>query len=178
MGLLPLARHPVTRESTGTRILIVDDEPAISWALERALAREGHAVAVAASAEQALSLAAKHAPDVVILDVRLPGMNGLTALPRLKERAPDAAVIVITAFGDLPTAVRAVEGGAFDYLTKPFDLSQALDAVARALQRRPVPEAAAPGPPAGVEEFVGKSAAMQAGFKRIALVGPRDPCVL
>ena len=167
----------MTRESTGRHILIVDDEPAIAWALERALAREGHGVAVAASAEQAL--AAKLVPDVIILDVRLPGMDGLTALPRLKERAPDAAVIVITAFGDLPTAVRAVEGGAFDYLTKPFDLSQALDAVKRALQRRPLEASAAhieqPSPSA---DIIGASPAMQQVFKRIALVAPHDAAVL
>jgi two-component system nitrogen regulation response regulator GlnG len=160
-------------------ILIIDDEEAVCWALERALAREGHTTAVAASAEQGLALAARQAPDAVILDVRLPGMDGLTALARLHKVAPEAAVVVVTAFGNLPTAVKAVEGGAFDYLPKPFDLGQALDAVARALQRRPTPEAApALGPDAGPEEFVGRSAAMQAVFKRIALVAPRDACVL
>ena len=169
----------MTRESTGRHILIVDDEPAISWALERALSREGHSVAVAASAEKALALVAKHAPDVVILDVRLPGMDGLTALPRIKARAPDAAVIVITAFGDLPTAVKAVEGGVFDYLTKPFDLSQALDAVARALQRRPGDAVGATiQPPGPTADIIGVSPAMQQVFKRIALVAPHDACVL
>ena len=169
----------MTRESTGRHILIVDDEPAISWALERALSREGHSVAVAASAEKALALVAKHAPDVVILDVRLPGMDGLTALPRIKGRAPDAAVIVITAFGDLPTAVKAVEGGVFDYLTKPFDLSQALDAVARALQRRPGDAVGATiQPPGPTADIIGVSPAMQQVFKRIALVAPHDACVL
>ena len=93
--------------------------------------------------------------------------------------AVDAPVIVVTAFGNLPTAVRAVEDGAFDYLAKPFDLEQALDAVNRALQRRPVKEAApAEAPVAEPEEFVGRSSAMQAVFKRIALVAPRDACVL
>jgi two-component system nitrogen regulation response regulator GlnG len=168
----------VTRESTGRHILIVDDEPAIAWALERALAREGHGVAVAASAEQALALSSKCTPDVVILDVRLPGMDGLTALPRLKDRAPDAAVIVITAFGDLPTAVRAVEGGAFDYLTKPFDLSQALDAVKRALQRRPREASAHIESPSPSADIIGAGPAMQQVFKRIALVAPHDAAVL
>jgi two-component system nitrogen regulation response regulator GlnG len=160
-------------------ILIVDDEETVCWALQRALAREGHAVSVAASAEQALPLIDEKRPDAVILDVRLPGMDGLTALARIKQTAADVPVIVVTAFGNLPTAVRAVEGGAFDYLAKPFDLHQALDAVSRALQRRPVPPMAEPeAPAAGPEEIVGRSPAMQTVFKRIALVAPRDACVL
>src|SRR5687767_2823011 len=117
-------------------ILIIDDEEAVCWALERALRKEGHEVAVAASAEEGLVLADRQPPDAIILDVRLPGMDGLTALGQLKKRTEDSPVIVVTAFGNLTTAVKAVEGGAFDYLTKPFDLDQALDAVNRALQRR------------------------------------------
>ena len=157
-------------------ILIIDDEEAVCWALERALKHQGHRVRTAASAEQGLALAARQPPDAVILDVRLPGMDGLTALPRLRQAAPEAAVIVVTAFGDLPTAVGAVEGGAFDYLPKPFDLSQALEAVARALERLPSSPAIAPTGPS--DDIVGASAAMQAVFKRIALVAPREACVL
>src|SRR5262245_28663075 len=127
----------MTQTNSARHILIIDDEQAVCWALERALVGEGHQVRVAASAEQAFALLGRHTADVIILDVRLPGMDGLTALPRLRQAAPDAAVIVITAFGSLPTAVRAVEGGAFDYLAKPFHLDQALDAVGRALHRRP-----------------------------------------
>jgi two-component system, NtrC family, nitrogen regulation response regulator GlnG len=162
------------------QILIIDDEEVVCWSLQRALARQGHAVLTAGAAEQGLKLFAQHRPDVVILDVRLPGMDGLTALQRMHERAPDVPVVVITAFGNLPTAVKAMESGAFDYLTKPFDLDQALAAVQRALSRRP------PAPPEEVaalaavepEEIVGRSPAMQAVFKRIALVAPRDSCVL
>jgi two-component system nitrogen regulation response regulator GlnG len=162
-------------------ILLVDDEEAVCWSLQRALGREGHSVAVAASAEQAFALLNQQRPDVVVLDVRLPGMDGLTALARLRRIAPDLPVIVVTAFGDLPTAVRAVEGDAFDYLAKPFDLHQAIECVNRALQRRPAPEMAASGPEnvaAGPEEIVGRSPAMQNVFKRIALVASRDACVL
>lgn len=160
-------------------ILIVDDEEAVCWALQRALGREGHSVAVAASAEQGLRLIGEQRPDAVVLDVRLPGMDGLTALGRLHDRLPGVPVIIITAFGNLSTAVKAVEGGAFDYLTKPFDLAQALDAVRRALNRRPLAEAAEPEPvAAGSDEIIGRAPAMQAVFKRIALVAPRDACVL
>lgn len=160
-----------------SHILIVDDEEAVCWALERALAREGHRVRVTATAEEAFTLAARQRPDVVVLDVRLPGMDGITALGRLRAITQDAPVIIITAFGNLSTAVQAVEGGAFDYLAKPFDLAQALDTVARALQRRPVSEAVAE-PAAGGEEMIGGSPVMQNVFKRIALVAPRDACVL
>jgi len=91
---------------------------------------------VAPSAEAAFALAAKKSPDVILLDVRLPGLDGLSALGKLRQLSDDAPVIVMTAFGNLATAVRAVEGGAFDYLAKPFDLDQALELVARAIQRR------------------------------------------
>ncbi len=164
-----------------SHVLVIDDEEAVCWALQRALTREGHQVAVAASAEQAFELAAKKRPEVIILDVRLPGMDGLTALGRLRQLTHDAPVIVVTAFGNLTTAVKAVEGGAFDYLAKPFDLDQALDAVSRALQRRVLEEQppADPSQPAwGSDELVGSSPAMQVVFKRIALVAPRDACVL
>jgi two-component system nitrogen regulation response regulator GlnG len=162
-------------------VLIVDDEEAVCWALQRALSREGYSVAVTASAEQALALIQRRHPDVMILDVRLPGMDGLSALRQMREIAPEVPVIVATAFGSLPTAVQAVEDGAFDYLAKPFDLSQALEAVGRALQRRLLPEPAVEGPSdalAAAEEIIGRSPAMQTVFKRIALVAPRDVCVL
>jgi two-component system nitrogen regulation response regulator GlnG len=164
-----------------SHVLIVDDEEAVCWALERALTREGHQVAVAASAEEAFQQIARRRPDAIILDVRLPGMDGLTALARLRQLAHEAPVIVVTAFGNLDTAVRAVEGGAFDYLAKPFDLAQALDTVARALQNRELQGRASPGvtePPGGPEELIGRSLAMQNVFKRIALVAPRDASVL
>ncbi len=164
-------------------VLIVDDEEPIAWALRRAFERIGHKVAVAATAEDGLAKAKTAKPDVVFLDVRLPGMDGLTALDKLKSVAPDAAVVVITAHGNLNTAVRAVAGGAFDYLAKPFDLAQAMDAVARALARagkasgdsRPPLAADADANP---DAIVGRSPAMQTVFKRIALVAPTTACVM
>ncbi len=159
--------------------LIIDDEEPITWALRRAFEREGFRAAVSGSAEDGLRKAAIHPPDVVFLDVRLPGMDGLTALSRLKEVAPAAAVVVITAHGNLDTAVKAVAGGAFDYLAKPFDLAQALDAARRAVARAE-PEAAAPAaePDTSPDALVGRSAAMQTVFRRIALVAPTAACVL
>jgi two-component system, NtrC family, nitrogen regulation response regulator GlnG len=166
---------------TMSHVLIVDDEEAVCWALKKALSKVGHDAAVASSAEEAFRLAEKHIPDAIILDVRLPGLDGLSALGRLHELSHDAPIIVVTAFGNLSTAVRAVEGGAFDYLAKPFDLDQALDTVARALKRRSMQQAPAAPLPESVEppeEMVGTSPAMQTVFKRIALVAPREACVL
>jgi two-component system nitrogen regulation response regulator GlnG len=164
-------------------ILIIDDEEPIAWALRRAFDRAGHRVAVAATAEDGLTQARRSPPDVIFLDVRLPGMDGLTALAELKAAAPAAAVVVMTAHGNLNTAVKAVEGGAFDYLAKPFDLAQALDAAKRATDRR----GEEPGglrPPLATEDdtspdaIVGRGPGMQTVFRRIALVAPTEACVL
>jgi two-component system nitrogen regulation response regulator GlnG len=165
-----------------SHVLIVDDEEAVCWALKKALGKLGHQVAVAPSAEEGFRRAREQVPDVIILDVRLPGLDGLSALAELQQLSRDAPIIVVTAFGNLSTAVRAVEGGAFDYLAKPFDLDQALETVVRALQRRALQQqpvsAAVREDAVSPEEMVGTSPALQTVFKRIALVAPRDACVL
>ncbi len=163
-----------------SRVLIIDDEQAVCWSLQRALSHEGHEVATASTAEDGFVEASKRRPDAIILDVRLPGMDGISALGRLRELSKEAPIIVVTAFGNLSTAVRAVEGGAFDYLAKPFDLDQAIDAINRALESARMREqsngtVAAPVEP---EEFIGRSPVMQTVFKRIALVAPTNACVL
>ena len=103
-----------------SKLLIVDDEESICWGLSQLGESHGHEVMMASTAEQALSLAEKDRPDVVVMDVRLPGMDGLTAMQGLYERIGPVPVIVITAYGDLQTAVEAVRNGAFDYIVKPF----------------------------------------------------------
>jgi two-component system nitrogen regulation response regulator GlnG len=159
------------------RILIIDDEPAIGWSLRELLTDEGHAVEVASSAEAALETCGRFAPEAMLLDVRLPGRDGLTALPDLRAAAPGAAIVVMTAFGDLDTAVRAVAAGAFDYLVKPFDLASVSRVVSRALADRgeSVPAPVADASPA---RLVGSSAAMQAVFKQIAVAAATDLPVL
>ena len=160
-------------------VLIIDDEEAIAWALRKACERQGYHVAVAASAEAGLAEAHRHPPDVVLLDIRLPGMDGLTAMTRLAALAPDTAVIIMTAHGNLDTAVRAVAGGAFDYLAKPFDLQTGLDVVQRAVTRPRTNDLPRSTEPLGRSDaLIGQSPAMQAIFKRIALVAPTDACVL
>ena len=126
-----------------SRILIVDDEASICWAFRESLGDLGHHVEVAATAEEGLRIAGSGTLDVVVLDVRLPGMDGLTAMRSFRERIGHAPIIIITAFGNLETAVRALEGGAFDYLVKPFDLDQATTVVKRALEKRQSREPAA-----------------------------------
>ena len=118
------------------RILIVDDEPAICWSLKRLLEEEGFFVDVAASAEEGLSRATNDAPDLLILDVRLPGMTGIQALPEFRARIGAVPVVMMTAFGDLQTAVAANRGGVAEYLTKPFDAAQVVAAARRALDAK------------------------------------------
>lgn len=163
-------------------VLIVDDEPAICWAFSEALTDDGHSVRVVPSAEEALHLTdGGWRPDVVFMDVRLPGIDGLSAMGQLRERIGTTPVVVITAFGTLETAVRAIEQGAFDYLIKPFDLDQAVEILRRALAStspRVTADdinlvAAAPS-----DTIVGSSPAMQQVFKQIALVAASDVAVL
>ncbi len=158
-------------------VLICDDEEGIAWALRKLCERRGYRAVVTASAEDALKAAADTPPDAVFLDVRLPGMDGLTALAKLRAVAPAARAIVVTAHGNLSTAVKAVEGGAFDYLAKPFDLDQASDSLERALRHRPGSQPTEPAAPPS-DELVGRSPAMQSVFKRIALVAPTTASVL
>jgi two-component system nitrogen regulation response regulator GlnG len=160
-------------------LLIVDDEQSICWGLAR-LAREmGHTAATCASAEQGLEAARGRRPDAIVLDVRLPGMDGLTAMEHFRRQSGAVPIVVITAYGDLTTAVTAVRNGAFDYLTKPFDLKVAQRAIQRAMRRsaEPIEPAAALPPKRPEERIVGRSPAMQEVFKRIALVAPSDACV-
>ena len=159
-------------------ILIVDDEPAIGWSLRELLVDEGHTVTLATTVADALAACRARVPDTVLLDVRLPGRDGISAIPELRALAPRAPVIVMTAFGDLDTAVRTVAAGAYDYLVKPFDLEKVAAVVARALTDR-----AADAAPIAPEEdaaprLVGTGPRMQEVFKQIALVASADLPVL
>ena len=159
-----------------SHVLIVDDEPSICWALRECLTDEGFSVDVAGTAEQAFGLADQHAPDVIVMDVRLPGMDGLKAMRQLRDKSSTVPIIIMTAFGSLKIAVDAIDGGAFDYLTKPMDLDKAVAVVRQAASTSPksTPTAAEPD-----EAFiVGSSSKMQEVFRRIALVAEREVPVL
>jgi two-component system, NtrC family, nitrogen regulation response regulator GlnG len=160
-------------------LLIVDDEQSICWGLAKLAEHMGHSAATAVSAEQGLAAAGKTRPDVILLDVRLPGMDGLAAMQHFQKAAPGVPIVVMTAYGELSTAVTAVRNGAFDYLTKPFDLAVAQRAIESALKHNAKPAnepvRMPPKDPAGL--IVGASPPMQEVFKRIALVAPSEACV-
>ncbi|MBX9788826.1 MAG: sigma-54 dependent transcriptional regulator [Pirellulales bacterium] len=163
-----------------SHVLIVDDEESISWALGRMARDEGHEVSVAPSAEEALALIERRRPDVVMLDVRLPGLDGLSALSRMQPLLAGAPVVVMTAFGSLDVAVGAFGRGAFEYLVKPFDLSQACLVLRRALSD--AQQGSNKSEPLSNDlecsDFLGRSAAMQEVYKRIALAAPTGAPVL
>ncbi|HHW03607.1 MAG TPA: sigma-54-dependent Fis family transcriptional regulator [Thermoanaerobacterales bacterium] len=118
------------------KILIIDDEPAICSALKLSLESEGYKVNVSFSAKEGLSRLRTFLPDVVVLDLRLPDMDGLAVLSEIKEFDEGIIVIMITAFGETKTAVEAVKRGAVDYLVKPFDINELDVSVKRALKER------------------------------------------
>jgi two-component system response regulator HydG len=122
--------------ATGTHILVVDDEASARSGLEKLLRQEGYSVACADSGDAALALASEHPPEVVITDLKMPGMDGLELLRRLRENDKDLPVIVATAFGDVSTAVAAMRAGAEDYVTKPIDFDTLTLCIERALERR------------------------------------------
>ena len=162
-----------------SRILIVDDEASICFAFREFLTDEGHQVDIASSAEEGLRLADTGPVDAVVLDIRLPGIDGITAIGEFRKRIGPTPIVIITAFGNLETAVRSMEGGAFDYLVKPFDLDRASEVINRALEKLEVRERPVADPAyVNAETLIGGSPAMQDLFKSIALVAPTDVPVL
>lgn len=158
------------------KILVVDDEQAICWGIEKLGDSLGHQVFVASSAEQGLRLAAECQPDLLILDVRLPGIDGLSAMSEFRRILGAAPIVVMTAFGDLNTAVKAVQNGAFEYVLKPFDLAEIRGTIHRALlsvQNPPTSERTDI-----VDGMLGKTPIMQEVFKRLALAAAADASVL
>jgi DNA-binding NtrC family response regulator len=163
-----------------SRILVIDDEAAISWSLRELLEDDGHEVALAADIPAAVDVAGRFHPRVILLDVRLGSRDGIAALPEIRAACGDVPVVVMTAFGDLDTAVRAVEAGAFDYLVKPFDLERVSEVVARGLsdgQPRTEPAGVSSEPPDRAT-LIGSSPPMQEVFKQVALVAASDLPVL
>lgn len=156
-------------------LLVVDDEPSICWGFRRLGEQLGHRVVTASSAEQGLALARREQPDAVVLDVRLPGMDGLTAMEQFRQALGNVPIVVMTAYGDLTTAVQAVKQGVFEYLVKPFDAQRVQQVLQRALAT-PLPPMAAPDVP--VDGFIGQTPAMQEAFHQIALASHSDACVL
>ena len=115
----------------GLRTLLVDDEPLMRLSMVDALETVGHDVEAASSGTEGIEAIRQRSFDLVITDLRLPGADGLTVLKATKERSPDTEVVVITAHGSVETAVGAMKFGAFDYITKPFQMDELLLIVER-----------------------------------------------
>ena len=116
------------------KILLVDDDDRLRDSFYNILGMEGHTVRTAASGETALRLAEEETPDAVIMDVRMPGMDGLTALRLLHGRDPRLPVIIMTAYSTTESAIEATKLGAFDYILKPFEIPDMLELVTKALE--------------------------------------------
>jgi len=119
-----------------SRALVVDDEPDMRWLLAQVLQDEGFDVVTAEDGRAALEQISRETPDVVLLDLKMPGLDGLQALERAKAVDPHMPVVIVTAYGDLPSAIQAMRLGAYDYLTKPCDHNEILFTVRRALEKR------------------------------------------
>ena len=124
-----------TDKKQNARILVVDDEASARSGLEKLLRQEGYTVDAAADGPSALEIAADRPPDLVVTDLKMPGMDGVELLQRLRVQDPDLPVLVVTAFGDVGSAVNAMRAGAEDYLTKPVDFDALVLSIERALER-------------------------------------------
>jgi two-component system response regulator AtoC len=177
--------NPMAEPADRPSMLVVDDDPGASGLLTEIFRREGYDVTVAARGLDALELAAARAFDIVLSDVRLPDIDGLTVLRRLRAARPDLTVILITAFGTVEMAIRALHEGAYDYVRKPFRVEEVTRCVARAMDRRrilrergesPRPEGRPVRPP--VPDIVGASPAMVELFKLVHRVAGTRSSVL
>jgi two-component system nitrogen regulation response regulator GlnG len=158
-------------------IWVIDDDHAIRWVLEKALQREEMMVTTFESAAGVIEALRQGKPDAVIADIRMPGMSGLELLSSLRERLPDLPVIIMTAHSDLDSAVSAYQGGAFEYLPKPFDVDEAVALVRRAcLTHRQHSSPDQPAEP--LPEIIGEAPAMQEVFRAIGRLSRSNITVL
>ncbi|HQR12106.1 MAG TPA: sigma-54 dependent transcriptional regulator [Casimicrobiaceae bacterium] len=160
------------------RILVADDERSICDAFSLLLEAEGHTPLIASTGEGAIRLVRTARPDLVFVDVRMPGMDGLAVLKEIRRANPALPVVVMTAYGTLETAAEALRNEAFDYLGKPLDLGQIRQVLRRALHS-PAPESQTTSVPSGADAgprptLVGQSAPMQELFKLIVMLADND----
>jgi len=158
-------------------IWIVDDDQSIRFVLEKALARESLPVRSFTNARDVLAALDADEPQVLVSDIRMPGGSGIDLLAKVKERLPGLPVIVMTAFSDLDSAVSAFQGGAFEYLPKPFDLTKAVELIRRAVDES-VREDVADERLAQVPEMLGQAPAMQDVFRAIGRLSQSNVTVL
>jgi two-component system nitrogen regulation response regulator GlnG len=169
--------YETSRSDGNKSVWIVDDDRSIRWVLEKALAREGIPFKTFSSAyevQQALAIAQ---PLVLVSDIRMPGESGLVLLAKIKERYPQIRVIIMTAYSDLDSAVAAFQGGAFEYLPKPFDVDHALALIRRAATEAPANEPIVPSN-SETPEILGQAPAMQEVFRAIGRLSQSAATVL
>ena len=158
-------------------IWIVDDDESIRWVLEKALARENLATRSFSNARDAIAALEHETPQVLVSDIRMPGDSGLDLLQLVKSKYPGLPVIIITAFSDLDSAVAAFQGGAFEYLAKPFDIDKAVALIRRALEES-LRETSIETGPAETPEILGQAPAMQEVFRAIGRLSQSNVTVL
>ena len=163
-------------------ILIIDDDAQLRKSFNKLLIEEGYDIETASSGEMGLEMVNKNFPDLVILDMKLPGMNGLETFKAIHDIEPKLPVIIMTAYGTTETAIEATKMGAFDYLLKPFDIPEMLTIIKQALEagrfmRSPVEMDAAPDKTLR-EAIIGRSGLMQEVYKAIGRVSSTDVSVL
>ncbi len=158
-------------------IWIIDDDKSIRWVFEKALARTDLEFKTFASVAEALNALEREQPQVVVSDIRMPNGSGLDFLSEIKQKYPDIPVIIMTAYSDLESAVAAFQGGAFEYLAKPFDVDQAIDVIKRAVEEstRQAPETAVMEE---TPEIIGQAPAMQEVFRAIGRLSRSHATVL
>src|SRR3990167_6054666 len=161
------------------KIWVIDDDRAMRWVLEKTFKEEGFDVTSFEEAQSALDQLSLDAPDVILTDIRMPGIDGLTFLAKVKANYPDLPVIIMTAHSDLDSAVSAYQGGAFEYLPKPFDVDEAVALVRRAVEfRRERGTAKAEIPSQKTTEIIGEAPAMQEVFRAIGRLSRSNITVL
>lgn len=158
-------------------VWIIDDDHSIRWVLEKALAREQIEFRSFSAAQEALVALENDTPQVMVSDIRMPGTSGLDLLHQMKERLPDVPVIIMTAYSDLDSAVSAFQGGAFDYMPKPFDVEQAVTLVRRALSES-VRQTTKLDTDESATEILGQAPAMQEIFRAIGRLSQSHVTVL
>jgi DNA-binding NtrC family response regulator len=165
--------------SAAAKILLIEDDRGIVETLRRVLAEEGHEVAVERRGDEGLARAGGDTFNVVITDLRLPGLSGLELVRQLHAAQPRLPIILTTAFGTTETAIEATKFGAYDYLLKPFDMPALLELVRKAVDsNRLMSEPVSLGEAAGHDALVGQSAVMQAIYKEIGRIAAKPVTVL
>jgi len=160
------------------KVWIVDDDQSVRWVLEKALKQANIETRSFERAEHLLEAIDSGAPDVLITDVRMPGMSGLALLERLRTTRPDLPIIVMTAHSDLENAVAAYKGGAFEYLPKPFDIDEAVELVHKAARATGVEQGATAEPPGAIASMIGRAPAMQDVYRSIGRLAGSSMTVL